>query len=48
LKENNETTPDLKVLSDEEDTKFTNWEELRHWIKDLETKKSSGRGRWIY
>jgi hypothetical protein len=34
----NEITPDLEVLSDEEDTKFTNWEEIRHWIEDLETK----------
>jgi hypothetical protein len=34
----NETSPDLEVLSDEEDTKFTNWQEICRWIEDLETR----------
>ena len=31
-----ENPPDLQVYCDEEDSKFTNWQEITKWIEELE------------
>ncbi|MFX0125516.1 MAG: hypothetical protein ACFFAE_17980 [Candidatus Hodarchaeota archaeon] len=31
-----ETPPELQVHCEEEDSKFTNWQELIQWIEELE------------
>jgi len=33
-----ETAPKLQVHCDDEDTKFTNWQELLRWIEELEVR----------